>query len=119
MSSTPYEPLAQEGGEDVELLEASSSQRRTARSRSPALPAVRPPTYYGNGPFDPPSSDDEDDLTVYEKNVPLTPGAAERAEGLSWEGGLRVGGTPKVNSFATLHAVPFTELTLFRHVLLR
>jgi len=56
---------------------------------------TRPRIYYGDGPFDPPSSDDEDDLVVRgdsdsdaesmslldaNKSGPSTPGRAERGE---------------------------------------
>jgi len=56
---------------------------------------TRPSVYYGDGPFDPPSSDDEDDLVVRgdsdsdaesmslldaNKTGPSTPGRAERGE---------------------------------------
>jgi dipeptidyl aminopeptidase len=37
----------------------------------------RPQVYYGEGPFDPPSSDDED-VGLLEKTGPLSPGSAER-----------------------------------------
>jgi dipeptidyl aminopeptidase B len=39
---------------------------------------IRPAIYYGDGPFDPPSSDSDESEVLLEK--PLTPGAAERAE---------------------------------------
>lgn len=52
---------------------------------------IRPATYYGEGPFEPPSSDEEDELL--EKIVPGSPGLAERAGvGLEEDGGLVVGG---------------------------
>jgi dipeptidyl aminopeptidase len=56
---------------------------------------TRPSVYYGDGPFDPPSSDDEDDLVVRgdsdsdaesmslldaNNGGPSTPGRAERGE---------------------------------------
>jgi dipeptidyl aminopeptidase len=56
---------------------------------------TRPRIYYGDGPFDPPSSDDEDDLVVTggsdsdaesvslldaNRGGPSTPGRAERGE---------------------------------------
>ncbi|KAJ7664952.1 hypothetical protein B0H14DRAFT_3696496 [Mycena olivaceomarginata] len=37
---------------------------------------VRPPTYYGDGPFDAPSSDEDE--TLLEKHLPSSPGIAER-----------------------------------------
>jgi hypothetical protein len=65
---TSYERLPQ--GEEAE---GSRSQR--------PLSFVRPPIYYGDGPFDPPSSDSDDEgdegLSFIEKNRPSSPGRAE------------------------------------------
>ena len=49
-----YEPLAQEG--DDPFLGGPSS--------SAAAYPVKPETYYGEGPFDPPSSDDESEELI-------------------------------------------------------
>jgi dipeptidyl aminopeptidase B len=71
-----YENLAQ--GE-------ASNEAGGSRSQTP-LSFVRPPIYYGDGPFDPPSSDDEDeeqDLFI-EKDPALTPGQAETGAGSGW-----------------------------------
>ncbi|KAJ4474941.1 dipeptidyl aminopeptidase [Lentinula aciculospora] len=38
---------------------------------------AKPATYYGQGPFDPPSSDSEEEDELLEEQDPLTPGAAE------------------------------------------
>ncbi|KAJ7777301.1 dipeptidyl aminopeptidase [Mycena metata] len=70
MSSTQYEPLFQdnpEGGLEQEAL---------LKDRPPPL-HIRPQTYYGDGPFDPPSSDEEDEALL-EKRLPSSPGLAER-----------------------------------------
>ncbi|KAI0047150.1 dipeptidyl aminopeptidase [Auriscalpium vulgare] len=66
MPSASYDPLAQEDDEhdDVTLNAASSA----------SLP--RPAVYYGDGPFDPPSSDDESEEYI-EKPGSRSPGAAE------------------------------------------
>ncbi|KAK7685763.1 hypothetical protein QCA50_011109 [Cerrena zonata] len=48
---------------------------------------VRPPTYYEEGPFDPPSSDDEEDAFL-EKNTSVN-------TDMEGDGGLVVGGTKK------------------------
>ncbi|KAI0640694.1 dipeptidyl aminopeptidase [Trametes meyenii] len=75
MPST-YEPLAQEGGE----LGGSSS--------SAAAYAIMPETYYGEGPFDPPSSDDESE-ELMEKDAERSGRAIEE------EGNLIVGSRKK------------------------
>ena len=68
---TSYERLPQ--GETQNEVEGS-------RSQSP-LSFVRPPIYYGDGPFDPPSSDSDDEgdeaLSFIEKHRPSSPGRAE------------------------------------------
>lgn len=70
MPTTPYERLPQEReGPSRETIPSTSSSRRPSPQR--------PPTYYGHGSFDPPSSDEEDDAFL-EKNGPSTPGIAER-----------------------------------------
>ena len=53
-------------------------------------PLVRPPTYYEEGPFDPPSSDDEEDAFL-EKDGRVN-------SDMEGEGGLVVGGVKKVSS---------------------
>jgi dipeptidyl aminopeptidase len=62
MPSPIYERLPQDGGHD-------SGPSRTEPSR--------PSIYYGDGPFDPPSSDDESD-ELLEKNGLRSPGNVER-----------------------------------------
>ena len=59
-----------------------------SRSQSP-LSFVRPPIYYEDGPFDPPSSDDEDEEhgSFIDKDGPLSPGRAEAGPGPSWTNG--------------------------------
>ncbi|KAJ6485813.1 dipeptidyl aminopeptidase [Mycena sanguinolenta] len=69
MSRTQYEPLSQD--QDGEL-----EQDLLNLKGRPAPIQIRPPTYYGDGPFDPPSSDEED-ATLLEKRPPSSPGIAE------------------------------------------
>lgn len=52
MPPSPYQPLAQEGDD---FFQGSSGA-----AEGTAYPP-KPETYYGEGPFDPPSSDDEAD----------------------------------------------------------
>lgn len=78
MAESSYERLpGREGGR-------SASASTSSRAASP-VSLARPPTYYGEGPFDPPSSDDEDDDesgTLLEKrNGPSSPGLAELGDG--------------------------------------
>ena len=54
MSSSNYEPLPQDGAE--------YGDERASTHSGP----VRPPTYYGEGSFDPPSSEDEDESLLKE-----------------------------------------------------
>ncbi|KAH8093229.1 dipeptidyl aminopeptidase [Cristinia sonorae] len=61
------------------------------RSSQYAAPPVKPEVYYGEGPFDPPSSDDEDEALL-EKDV--HGGDIAEVEG----NGLRLGGGQKRNS---------------------
>jgi len=60
MSSSNYEPLPQEGASSGDAL----YDERASTHSGP----VRPPTYYGEGPFDPPSSDDEDESLLQKEN---------------------------------------------------
>ncbi|KAF7370927.1 hypothetical protein MSAN_00726600 [Mycena sanguinolenta] len=75
MSRTQYEPLSQD--QDGEL----EQDFLTLKDR-PAPIQIRPPTYYGDGPFDPPSSDEEDE-TLLEKRPPSSPGIAELGNAIS------------------------------------
>lgn len=77
MRPSEYSVIPQDG-DDVFTATAEGSQ----------IP-IKPEVYYGDGSFDPPSSDDEDD-GLLEKNI--------RREGLTdvEETGLRVGGGHKV-----------------------
>jgi hypothetical protein len=64
--------------------EQVSQEPDEANQPSSSTLPVRPPTYYGEGPFDPPSSDDEDERLL-EKS----------SEGSQLEGGgtgLKIGG---------------------------
>ncbi|KAJ7746743.1 dipeptidyl aminopeptidase [Mycena maculata] len=71
MSRTQYEPLDQHEDE----LEQDALLSLKDRSLPPIQ--VRPSTYYGDGPFEAPSSDEEDE-TLLEKGPPASPGIAER-----------------------------------------
>ncbi|KAJ7272564.1 dipeptidyl aminopeptidase [Mycena haematopus] len=75
MSRTQYEPLSQD--QDGELEQDSL----TLHGR-PVPIQIRPPTYYGDGPFDPPSSDEEEE-TLLEKPPPSSPGIAELGNAIS------------------------------------
>lgn len=77
MPST-YDPLGQHPPDDDVDFPGQSS------SRPPTAYPPKPETYYGDGPFDPPSSDDESDVLL-EKGGPRTPGIIEE------EGDLVVG----------------------------
>ena len=79
-----YDPLSQEDDSpirDAELLDDADSQRVGL------LP--RPTVYYEEGPFDAPSSDDEDES---EKNDPGSLNRAEHGNLSESEGELYVGG---------------------------
>ncbi|KAJ7643291.1 dipeptidyl aminopeptidase [Mycena polygramma] len=75
MSNTQYEPLLQDHPEGELEQDALLKDR-------PSPIRIRPPTYYGDGPFDAPSSDEEDE-TLLEKGLPSSPGVAERGNPLS------------------------------------
>ncbi|KAJ7849979.1 dipeptidyl aminopeptidase [Mycena olivaceomarginata] len=74
MSRTQYEPLFQDN--DGELGEDFLA----VKDRPPPI-QVRPPTYYGDGPFDAPSSDEDE--TLLEKHLPSSPGVAERGNAIT------------------------------------
>ncbi|KAJ7493362.1 dipeptidyl aminopeptidase [Mycena galericulata] len=77
MSRTHYEPLLQDQNEGE--LEHDALLPMTDRSLPPIQ--VRPPIYYGEGPFEAPSSDEEDE-TLLEKGPPGSPGIAERGNAM-------------------------------------
>ena len=70
MSSSNYVPLSQE----VAGFRDTHYDERAPTHSGP----VRPPTYYGEGPFDPPSSDDEDE-SLLQKETARSLGTVERA----------------------------------------
>lgn len=70
MASSNYERLPQEG-------EGSGDAPYDERASTHSGP-VRPPTYYGEGPFDPPSSEDEDEMLIQKENA-RSLGMMERA----------------------------------------
>jgi dipeptidyl aminopeptidase len=78
MERTSYERLPQ--GETQN--EAGGSHSQSTHS------FARPPIYYGDGPFDPPSSDSDDEgdehESFIEKNRPSSPGRAEAGAGSGW-----------------------------------
>jgi dipeptidyl aminopeptidase B len=84
-----YDPLSQEDDSHIQDTEIEN----TDSTRAGPLP--RPAVYYGDGPFDAPSSDDEDVDVVTEKDAP---GPLNRAENGSMfrshfaDNGLYVGG---------------------------
>ncbi|EMD39367.1 hypothetical protein CERSUDRAFT_113004 [Gelatoporia subvermispora B] len=92
MSAPNYEPLAH----DEPQQESSSAFR--AQDFGDAY--VKPHTYYGEGPFDAPSSDEEDELL---EKSPSSPQAAERnGSALVEEGPLRIGGKQRPASVRIL-----------------
>ena len=62
MHAQGYDPLSQEG--DHDLTEPYNSDARSSDSH------IRPAVYYGEGPFDPPSSDDEEGHLLEAKDPP-------------------------------------------------
>ncbi|KAG5641960.1 hypothetical protein DXG03_003852 [Asterophora parasitica] len=82
MSSSPYERLPNDGGGQNPPVTRTDSQLE------------RPLTYYGEGTFDPPSSEDEDDDnekgSLLDKRAgPSTPGLAELGDGFASGSGPR------------------------------
>ncbi|KAJ7156898.1 dipeptidyl aminopeptidase [Mycena crocata] len=71
MSRTQYEPLFQDSQEEELEHDALLKDR-------PLPIHVRPPTYYGEGPFDAPSSDEDEALLEKGHGPPASPGIAER-----------------------------------------
>lgn len=72
MASSNYERLPQEGAGSGDT-DALYDERASTHSGP-----VRPPTYYGEGPFDPPSSEDEDESLLQKENT-RSLGMMERA----------------------------------------
>lgn len=93
MPSQAYERLPQEGEPGYRDDQGTSRIGVNDTHR-------RPETYYGHGPFDAPSSDEEeDDLLEKSLHLPTSPGLAERGqydeEELDDGVGLVVGGQKK------------------------
>ncbi|KAF5379515.1 hypothetical protein D9615_006521 [Tricholomella constricta] len=88
MPSLPYQRLPDDGGGHISTERSSAHTDRD-------LALGRPETYYGEGPFDPPSSDEEDDNdhergSLLEKHAgPSTPGLAELGDRFPSGSGLR------------------------------
>jgi len=70
VSSSNHEPLPQEGADARDAIYDEQSPTRSG--------PVRPPTYYDEGPFDPPSSEDEDE-SFLQKETRWSPGMVELA----------------------------------------
>ncbi|KAI0315043.1 dipeptidyl aminopeptidase [Amylostereum chailletii] len=88
MPSAPYNRLGQE--DEAEPTSFAHSL--------PDDVHARPAVYYGDGPFDAPSSDDESEGFL-EKPGRISPGSAERGRGeVETEDGLHLGGTRQVCS---------------------
>lgn len=86
MPPSAYGPLSQE--DDQEDVDAASITRASGHGLLP-----RPPVYYGEGPFDPPSSDDESE-ELLSKPEAGSDGLAERGQIMANEvgsSGLYVG----------------------------
>jgi hypothetical protein len=83
MRPRDYQPIPndqeeEEEGEIIKETEVAESSSHLARTK---ITDGRPPTYYGEGPFDPPSSEDESLLDAKEEESrPLSPGRAEYGE---------------------------------------
>ncbi|KAG5652732.1 hypothetical protein H0H81_003931 [Sphagnurus paluster] len=77
MPSSPYQRLPDAGGQNLAAMSSAHINTQTA--------FTRPETYYGEGPFDPPSSDDEEDSEtgslLEKRNAPSSPGLAELGDG--------------------------------------
>ena len=87
-----YEPLGQEAPDDY--FHAESSSRVNT-----AFPP-KPETYYGEGPFDPPSSDDDESEVLLEKN------GSRRGIGIFEEEGHLIVGSTKVRALSCMCPVP-------------
>ncbi|KII86043.1 hypothetical protein PLICRDRAFT_44497 [Plicaturopsis crispa FD-325 SS-3] len=104
MRQPTYDRVSQDG---EDLLEDAVST--SARGRSPPR-SIRPPVYYGEGPFDAPSSDEDEALL--EKEGSITPGLAERGGNSLDEGGLTVGGHKRRPSLLRYLVVTLISLVI-------
>lgn len=105
MPTPTYERLSGNADEDV-----GNSFSQSTRTRAlPPDPFVRPPVYYGEGPFDAPSSEEGEDDGYLEKQG-RSVGLEEEQYGDSAGNlnGLRVGGGNKVSGHTQ-----YTTLLLF------
>ncbi|KAF8638411.1 hypothetical protein AX17_002236 [Amanita inopinata Kibby_2008] len=88
MRSSSYERLPNESelNEARQIMQSSHYTEDLGLGDDLGSYQVRPPTYYGEGPFDPPSSEDEgESLLEKEVNEPQSPGRAERGDAeLDW-----------------------------------
>jgi dipeptidyl aminopeptidase B len=78
MSSPVYERVSV-NDEDQECVEIAPHPSH-AQTRPDLV--VRPPVYYGEGPFDPPSSDDDEDQFLGKQEHPGNFGDSEPGNGL-------------------------------------
>ncbi len=85
-----YDPLSQEDDSPIRDTELDNADPQ----RAGLIP--RPAVYYGEGPFDAPSSEDEDES---EKNGPGSLNRAEHGNLLGSEGELYVGGRKVCNRY--------------------
>jgi dipeptidyl aminopeptidase len=81
MSRRQYEPLPHDRDEAELEMEDEDLPQMPLKNRPLSPIDIRPPTYYGDGPFDAPSSDEEDEALL-EKGPPGSPGIAERGNPL-------------------------------------
>ncbi|PFH50952.1 hypothetical protein AMATHDRAFT_80539 [Amanita thiersii Skay4041] len=77
--SASYEPISDDDEELTKVTHTTESSSHYADHHGANRYFVRPPTYYNEGPFDPPSSEDEgESLLDKEDDEPRSPGRAER-----------------------------------------
>ncbi|KZT68663.1 dipeptidyl aminopeptidase [Daedalea quercina L-15889] len=88
MHTGDYEAEPQEGTDSDTLLNDTSSTSRLADVDEHGYTSVKPPAYYGEGPFDPPSSDDEDE--TFEKPS-RSPRVSQRGASDLEDGGIVLG----------------------------
>lgn len=63
--------------EHLEQDHAETSSDNTLVAVEPLQRYAKPATYYEDGPFDPPSSESDEDESLLEKESPSSPGIAE------------------------------------------
>lgn len=83
MGNKDYSPLPQEG--DIVLTARPNDDHSEHYTPIP----IKPEVYYGDGPFDPPSSDDEEEELLSKAGTPTEERTGRDVEGI---GGLKLGG---------------------------